>query len=126
MELDGWARNFQPENATTEERSLISEGSGPSVDNIPSYPPLPAAETSESYSDYCEADDKDELLLSMRRLCIRPNSRRYYGKSSGLSLIRAAMTIKPKPPGGEFMGLEPEVHVQRRHEFWCLQPVSFH
>jgi hypothetical protein len=122
MELDGWARSFQPERATTEERSLMAEGS---VDNTPS---LPALETPGSYSDDSEADAKygsDDLLWSLRRLCIRPNPRRYFGKSSGISLLRTAMTVKPKASGGEFMGLEPEIHAQRRHEFWCLHPVSF-
>jgi hypothetical protein len=122
MELDAWARGFQPEQATTEEQSLIAEGASPSVGRAPS---LPAPETPGSYSDDSEPDATDDLLWSLRRLCIRPNPRRYFGKSSGISLLRTAMTVKPKASGGESMGLEPETHAQRRDEFWRLHPVSF-
>ncbi|KAH9055007.1 fungal-specific transcription factor domain-containing protein [Lactarius vividus] len=121
MELDGWARGFHPENVTTEEQSPIANN----ADDPSSYPSLPAPETSESYSDDSEADAKygtDDLLNSLRRLCIRPNPRRYFGKSSGISLMRTAMTVKSKASTGESTGVESGIHTQRRHEFWYLHP----
>ncbi|KAH9025469.1 fungal-specific transcription factor domain-containing protein [Lactarius pseudohatsudake] len=121
MELDGWARGFHPENVSTEEQSPIANNANDS----PSYSSLPAPETSESYSDDSEADAKyvaDDLLNSLRGLCIRPNPRRYFGKSSGISLMHTAMTIKSKASSGESTGAEPGIHTQRRHEFWYLHP----
>ncbi|KAH9033206.1 fungal-specific transcription factor domain-containing protein [Lactarius deliciosus] len=121
MELDGWARGFHPENVSTEEQSPIANN----TNDPPSYPSLPAPETSESYSDDSEAEAKygpDDLLNSLRGLCIKPNPRRYFGKSSGVSLMRTAMTVKSKASSGESTGVEPEIHTQRRHEFWYLHP----
>jgi hypothetical protein len=129
MELDGWVRSFQPESTTTEEPSLIADSASPSIDESSSYPSPPAPEESESYSEDSEADAKDgsdELLGSLRRLCIKPSPRRYFGKSSGIELLRAAITIKSKSSNGESTGLEPETHTQRRPEFWRLHPVSLH
>jgi len=129
MELDGWVRNFQPKNTTTEDQSPIASSASPSVDDPASYPSPPAPEVSESYSDDSEADAKygtDDLLSSLRMLCIRPNPRRYFGKSSGISLLRTAMTVKSNASGGESTGVKHETHTQRRHEFWYLHPVSFY
>lgn len=122
MDLDGWARSFQPENATTEEQS---PSASPSVDDTPSYPFLPVPETSENNSDESEVDSTDDIHSGLRRLSIHPNPRRYFGKSSGISLLRRAMTVKPKAPSEESTGFEPKVRPLRRHEFWSLHPVSF-
>ena len=126
MELDGWARNFQPEQTTTEDQSHIANHASPPVDEFPS---TPAPDEPEGDSEDSEADVKDatdQLLGSLRGLCIRPGSRRYFGKSSGISLLRTAITIKSKAANGESPGAEPETQTQRRHDFWCLHPVSFH
>lgn len=128
MELDGWVRSFQPEQTTAEEQSYIANSASPPAAESPSYTSLPAPEESEGYSEDSEADAKDgadDLLGSLRGLCIRPNPRRYFGKSSGISLLRTAITIKSKTSNEEST-VEPDIHTQRRHDFWCLHPVSFH
>ncbi|KAN0130569.1 Fungal specific transcription factor domain containing protein [Lactarius tabidus] len=125
MELDGWVRSFQPENTTTEEPSLIADSGSPSIDESSSYPSPPAPEESESYSEDSEADAKngsDELSGSLRKLSIKPSPRRYFGKSSGINLLRTAMTIKSQSSNGEPTGFEPETQTLRRPEFWRLHP----
>ncbi|KAF8268483.1 fungal-specific transcription factor domain-containing protein [Lactarius quietus] len=122
MELDGWARGFQPDNTTAEEQSSIANS--PSVDDSTSYPsPAPPPEA-ESNSEDSEADVKestDDLLGSLRQLCLQPSPRRYFGKSSGIDLLRTAITIKSKSTNGESSGVEPE-YMQRRNDFWNLHP----
>lgn len=129
MELDGWVRSFQPEHTTTEEPSLIVDSASPSIDESSSYPSPPAPEESESNSEDSEADvkaDSDELLGSLRGLCIKPSPRRYFGKSSGIELLRTAINVKQKSSNGESTGLEPETQTRRRPDFWSLRSVSLH
>ncbi|KAI9439638.1 fungal-specific transcription factor domain-containing protein, partial [Lactarius indigo] len=118
MELDRWSRGFQPGDETTEGQSPVANSANDAS--------LPTPETFEGYSDDSEADAKygtDHLLNSLRRLCIRPNPRRYFGKSSGISLMRTAMTVKSEASSsGEPTGIDPEIRQQRRHEFWYLHP----
>ena len=126
MELDAWARSFQPENTTTEEQSPIANSASSSIDDSASYTSPPAPEESESYSEDSEPETKDaadELLGSLRTLCIKPSPRRYFGKSSGVELLRTAINIKSQSSNGESTGLA-ETQTLRRPEFWRLHPVS--
>ena len=127
MELDGWARSFQPENTTAEEQSPIANSASSSIDDSASYTSPPAPEESESYSEDSDVGTKaasDELLRGLRALCIKPSPRRYFGKSSGIELLRTAITIKSKSSNGESTGPDAETQTLRRPEYWRLHPVS--
>jgi hypothetical protein len=130
MELDGWARSFQPESS--EDPSVSQKVAGPSNATSPSNPSLPTPKTSGSYSDDSAYDsDSDpsptqhEFLDQFKDLCVAPNHRRYFGKSSGVSLVRSAISAKTKASNGESPGADTEFRVkERRKDLWDLRPVS--
>lgn len=119
MELDGWARSFQP------------EPTGDSSKNTsPLHPPLPMQKESGSYSD--ESEDSSgtdtvngDIRNRLQMLGITRNARRYFGKSSGISLLRSALSAKSKVSNGDSPGIDPERRLQRRHDFWHIRPVCF-
>jgi hypothetical protein len=119
MELDGWARSFQPEPI------------GDSSQNAsPSQPPLPAHKEPGNYSDDSEdssgADTVNgDIRNRLQMLGITRNARRYFGKSSGISLLRSALSAKSKVSNGGSSGIDPERRLQRRHDFWHIRPVCF-
>jgi hypothetical protein len=128
MELDGWARSFQPES--TEGQSPPQNSASPSKGGSPLHSSLPAPTTAGSGSDASRSSsDTDstlprELDEHLQRLCLRPSPRRYFGKSSGITLLRSAMSARSKASSEE----SPVIHIerrQRREEFWGLHPVSF-
>jgi hypothetical protein len=120
MELDGWARSFQPEST-----------GNPSKDT-PSFlhPSLPTPREPGSHSDDSE-DSSDthtanrELIDRLSMLSITPNYQRYFGKSSGITLLRSALSAKSKVSDGYSPGIDPERRVQRRPDFWHMRPVCF-
>ncbi len=128
MELDGWSRGFQSETSTVkEEQSPRAKSASPPVQDSP-HPFLGALDLSESCTDDSDADVKygtQDLLHSLSRLSVKPNPRRYFGKSSGISLMRTAMSVKSKAASAESPGAEVGRNTQRRKEFWYLHPVSF-
>jgi hypothetical protein len=119
MELDGWARSFQP------------EPTGDSSKNTsPLHPPLPTHKEPGSYSD--ESEDSSgtdtvngDIRNRLQMLGITQNTRRYFGKSSGISLLRSALSAKSKVSNGGSPGIDPERRLQRRHDFWHIRPVCF-
>ena len=129
MELDGWARSFQPESP--QDPSVSQKVAGPSNETSPLNPSLPAPKTSGSYSDDSAYDsDSDtslahnELLDQFSGLCVTHNPQRYFGKSSGVSLLRSAMSAKSKASNGESPRVDTELRAQRRKALWDLRPVS--
>jgi hypothetical protein len=129
MELEGWARSFQPE--PTEDQSPPQNSATSSKADTPLHSSLPAPDTPERYSDDSAGDSDTDTTLPrdlhehLKRLCLTPSPRRYFGKSSGISLIRAAMSAKSKASAEESHAVYPEKRFQRRDEFWFLHPVSF-
>lgn len=130
MELDGWARSFQPESP--EDQSFPQKSADSSKDTSPLPPSLPTPKIPGSYSDDSSYDSdsdtsfaQNELLDPFRKLCITPNSNspRYFGKSSGVSLLRSAISAKSRASIGDSPRLNPEAHAQRRNDFWNLRPV---
>lgn len=130
MELDGWARGFQPD--LSEDQSASQKTAGSSKNTSPLHPSLatpetPSVETPESHDDDFESDSDPEtsliqsgFLYHLRNLSISPNARRYFGKSSSLSLLRSAMSVKSKASDGVDLGRR----TQRRDDFWKPRPVS--
>ena len=123
MELEGWARNFQPQ--TSEDQSASQKVAGSSKDTSPLRPSLRIPNTSGSYGSDDSAPEsesdmpvKNEFLAGFDSLCITPNFPRYFGKSSSITLLRSAMSAKTKASNGE------SPRIQRRPEFWSLSPVS--
>lgn len=125
MELDSWARNFQPESPgdPSSPQKAINDAS-------PLHPSLPTPQMPGSHNDDSEDGSdtdptKSELTTRLQKLCISPNSRRYFGKSSGIYFISSAMSAKSKASNGESPGIDPEWRPQRRYDFWHIRPVSF-
>lgn len=123
MELDGWARNFQPE--PTGDSSKNS-----SKNTSPLHPPLSMHKEPGNYSD--ESEDSSgtdtvngDIRNRLQMLGITRNARRYFGKSSGISLLRSALSAKSKVSNGGSPGIDPERGLQRRHDFWHIRPVCF-
>jgi len=116
MELDGWTRSFQPEPT-----------GDPLKDAVPSRPSLPTDKDSGSHSDDSEDSDTDtvngDLRNRLQMLGITRSARRYFGKSSGISLLRSALSAKSKVSNGSSPGIDPERRLQRRHDFWHMRPV---
>ncbi|KAH9957115.1 fungal-specific transcription factor domain-containing protein, partial [Russula dissimulans] len=127
MELDSWARNFQPESPASQASTQKLAGS--SRDTSPFQLSIPNPKTPGSYSDDSAYDsnsdtslEQNEVLQQLRKFCITPNPRRYFGKSSGISLLHSAMSAKSKAAPRESPGVDPETRVQRRHDFWNVRP----
>ena len=119
MELDGWARSFQP------------DPTGDSPKDVPPLDPsLPAHNEPGSHSDDSEDSSgtdavNGDLRNQFQMLGITRNARRYFGKSSGISLLRSALSAKSKASNGGSPGIDSERRLQRRHDFWHLRPVCF-
>jgi hypothetical protein len=119
MELDGWARSFQPDPT----------GDSPK-DASPLYPSLPSPKEPGSHSDESEDSSGTDTVNSdlrnrLQMFGITRNARRYFGKSSGLSLLRSALSAKSKVSNGDSPGIDAERRLQRRHDFWHMRPVCF-
>lgn len=130
MELDGWARSFQPES--TEDRSLPQKNTSSSKGGSPLGSSFPVSKTPASDGDDSSYDSDADSALPLdlqdhfKRLCLRPNPRRYFGKSSSVSLLRTARDAKSKASSGESPAVYPEERRSaHRDEFWSLHPVSF-
>lgn len=128
MELDGWSRGFQPESP--EDPSFSQQLASPSNETSPLSPSPPAPKTSGYSDDSAYDSDSDpslaqnELLDQFQSFCLTPNPRRYFGKSSGVSLVRSAVSAKSKASNGESPRVDTELRVQRRKDLWGLRPVS--
>jgi hypothetical protein len=119
MELDGWARSFQPDPT----------GDSPK-DASPLHPPLPSPKEPGSNSDESEDSSGTDAVNSdlrnrLQTFGITRNARRYFGKSSGLSLLRSALSAKSKVSNGDSPGIDSERRPQPRHDFWHMRPVCF-
>jgi hypothetical protein len=131
MELDGWARGFQTDSPG--DQSSPQQVASSSRDTSPLHPPLPTPKVPGSYCDESgdSSDDSDtakgDLRNRLQKLTITPNTRRYFGKSSGITLIRSALSAKSKASGGESPVTEPKTkrRLQRRDDFWVMRPVRF-
>jgi hypothetical protein len=115
MELEGWARNFQPQTPEDHSASHKVAGSSKDTSPLPSSLGIPDSPRSRS-RDSVESDSgsraNTEVLPSFGMLSI--SSPRYFGKSSGMTLLRSAMSAKTNASDGE----SPRRH--RRPEFWNL------
>jgi hypothetical protein len=119
MELDCWARSFQPDPTGDS-----------SKDDSPLHPSLSTDKEPGSHSDDSEDSSgtdtvNDDLRNRLQMLSITRNARRYFGKSSGISLLRSALSAKSKASNGGSPGIDPERRLQRRHDFWHVRPVCF-
>ena len=124
MELDGWARSFQPESPG--DQSSSQKVARSSKDGSPLHPTLSTPKVPGSRNDDSgESSDTDtDIRNRLRKLSVTPNSRRYFGKSSGINLIRSALSVKNKASNAESPGVDSEPRLQRRHDFWHIRPVS--
>ncbi|KAH9992244.1 fungal-specific transcription factor domain-containing protein [Russula compacta] len=127
MELDGWARGFQPDSYEDQSASQNTASSSKNISPLhPSLPTpeTPSRETPESHDDDFESDSDTEtspqsgLLCHLRNLSISPNARRYFGKSSSVSLLRSAMSVRSKASDGVDLG----TRTLRRKDFWQPRP----
>jgi hypothetical protein len=119
MELDGWARSFQPDPT-----GESSKDASPLESSLPTHnEPGSLSDDSEDSSgtDAVNGDLRNHLQM----LGITRNARRYFGKSSGISLLRSALSAKSKASSGGSPGIDSERRLQRRHDFWHLRPVCF-
>jgi hypothetical protein len=128
MELDGWARGFQTESPGDQSPSY-QQVAGSSKDASPLHPSLPTHNVPGSYcgesEDSSDSDTaKGDLQHRLQMLSITPNSRRYFGKSSGLNLVQSALSAKAKASSGESPIIEPKRRLQRRDDFWNMRPVG--
>ena len=119
MELDGWARSFQPDSASDSPK-----------DASPLHPSLPLQKEPRRHSDESEDSSGTDTVISdlrnrLQMFGITRNARRYFGKSSGISLLRSALSAKSKVSNGDSPGIDPERRLQRRDEFWHMRPVCF-
>lgn len=119
MELDGWARSFQPDPTRDSPK-----------DASPSHPSFPSPKEPGDHSDESEDSSGTDTVNSdlqnrLQMFGITRNARRYFGKSSGVSLLRSAMSAKSKVSNGDSPGVDPERRLQRRHDFWHMRPVCF-
>ena len=115
MELDSWTRSFQP---------------GPTSDSPKDASPLhpPPKEPGSHGDDSEDGSDtniEDGVRNILQKLTITPNTRRYFGKSSGVTLMRSALSAKSKISSDGPQGVDPERCLQRRDDFWNLRPVCF-
>lgn len=120
MELDGWARSFQPE-ATSDS----------SKDASTLHSSLPTPKEPGGHSDDSEdSSDTDtvngDLRNRLQMLGFTRNSRIYFGKSSGVSLLRSALSAKSKVSNSGSPGINHEGVLQRRHDFWHIRPVCYY
>lgn len=78
--------------------------------------------TAQTPQDMTDDDEDSSLLLAdnMKRLQLEPHEYRFFGKSSGVMLIRTAIELK-----NEYAGRETNTSVLRnkRKEFWTMRPV---
>jgi hypothetical protein len=119
MELDGWARSFQSDPT----------GDSPK-DASPLHPPSTRHKEPGSHSDDSEDSSGTDAVNSdlrnrLQMLGITRSARRYFGKSSGVSLLRSALAAKSKDSNAGSPGVDPERRPQRRHDFWHMRPVCF-
>ena len=119
MELDGWARSFQPDPTGDSPRDTSPLHTSPTTHKEP-----------RSHSDDSEDSSGTDTVNSdirnrLQMFGITRNARRYFGKSSGLSLLRSALSAKSKASNGGSPGVDPERRLQRRHDFWHMRPVCF-
>lgn len=121
MELDGWARSFQPDPAGDSPKDASALHPSVSADKEP-------GSHSEDSEDSSGTDAVNyDLRNRLQMLGISRNARSYFGKSSGISLLRSALSAKSKASNsnGGSPGIDPESRPQRRHEFWHVRPVCF-
>ncbi|KAK7024381.1 Gypsy retrotransposon integrase-like protein 1 [Paramarasmius palmivorus] len=90
------------------------------VDAIRKWDATPS-DTKENIDAKKEEDEHLVLSDSIRRLAINPEQSRFFGKSSGIMLIRTAMDLKNEYTGME-IDLSPAKVSQRRPEFWQARP----
>lgn len=119
MELDGWSRSFQPDPTSDSPKDASSL-----------HPPLPTEKEPGSHSDESEDSSgsdtvNSDIINRLQMLGITRNARTYFGKSSGISLLRFALSAKSKDSNGGSPGIDPERRLQRRHDFWHVRPVCF-
>ena len=128
MELEGWARSFQPQTSEGQSASQKVAGSSKDASHLHSSHLTPNTPGSHNDDSASESDSdmraQNEFLSGFRTLCVTPNSPRYFGKSSGITLLRSAISAKTKASNGESPSMDPEIRSQRRPEFWDLRPVS--
>ncbi|KAI0260431.1 fungal-specific transcription factor domain-containing protein [Gloeopeniophorella convolvens] len=127
MDFEGWARNFQTES--TEDHQPQQENGSSSTDPPRGPPTMRPPRPSGSYSDDSAYDsDNDpsalqpELAEYLKMACHDSNRPRYFGKSSGITLLRTAMNAKSKASGQGQNTNHREAQFQRRPEFWCRHP----
>lgn len=67
----------------------------------------------------------DNVVLSddLKTLTSEKSQARFYGMSSNIMLIKAAMEIKKECTGNSGLYLEPHVLGDKRPEFWSVHPV---
>jgi hypothetical protein len=116
MELDGWARGFQPDPTGDSSKDA--------------HPSLPTHTGPGSHGDDSEDSSgtdtvNGDLRNRFQILSITKNTRRYFGKSSGISLLRSALSAKSEASNGGSPGIDSERRLQRRHDFWHVRPVSY-
>jgi hypothetical protein len=127
MELEGWARSFQPQ--APEDQSALQKVTGSSNDpSLHSSRIAPKTHGSHSDDSTSESDldmrAQNDFLLGFKSLCVSANSPRYFGESSGLTLLRSAISAKTKASNGDSPRIDPASRAQRRPEFWVPHHVS--
>lgn len=88
--------------------------------------PTMATPASIDPDDLVPSDDEighATLTEGLKRLALQPHDRRFHGKSSGVTLVQAAMNLKREFSGND----QPRdllVPPNRRTQFWSPHPVS--
>jgi hypothetical protein len=71
-----------------------------------------------------EEDDHSGLIDEFKRLSVRPDDVRFFGRSSGAMLIKAAIDLKQQVSGTHTASFEDFPLAMRRPEFWSHYTVS--
>jgi hypothetical protein len=82
---------------------------------------------SSPLDDYPSDDDdleQKKLTDRIKHLAIDPMHHRFFGKSSGVTLIQTAMDLKKEVTGSDYNTKLIQPPSSKRAEFWDVRPVS--
>ncbi|KAI0052327.1 hypothetical protein FA95DRAFT_1553663 [Auriscalpium vulgare] len=138
IDLEGWSRSFRPADAAVDdggEHSKKESSNSSSSDDLalPTLPPIKSLGRHQmtAFGDPLDDDSDDDdynisqaaLVRSLRQICINPNPRRFYGKSSGIRLLREALDLKSEVAGTQPLKMRDVLsRGERRPDFWLMHP----
>ncbi|KAI0058762.1 hypothetical protein BV25DRAFT_1196308 [Artomyces pyxidatus] len=130
IDLEPWTRSYKPAEPERSKATNISPDSSSDTSSnthalpgIPALPPGDDSETDDEDTDHEYDLTQAEMVKHLRQICINPNHRRFYGKSSGIRLLREALDLKSEVSGTVPITMRDALsRGERRPDFWLLHP----